>query len=65
MAPAGTPRDVVDRLARAVNEALKSEVVRGALAKMGDEPLGGTPTTSPPCRRRAEEMERGATKRPG
>jgi len=43
MAPAGTPGDVLDRLARALNEGLKSEALRGALDKMGYEPLGGTP----------------------
>jgi tripartite-type tricarboxylate transporter receptor subunit TctC len=43
MAPAGTPGDVLDRLARALNDGLKSEALRGALDKMGYEPLGGTP----------------------
>ena len=43
MAPAGTPGDVLDRLARAINDGLKSEALRGALDKMGYEPLGGTP----------------------
>src|SRR6185503_13101936 len=43
MAPAGTPGDVRDRLAQAVNDGLKSEALRGALARMGYEPLGGTP----------------------
>ena len=43
MAPTGTPGDVLDRLSRAVNDGLKSEALRGALDKMGYEPLGGTP----------------------
>jgi tripartite-type tricarboxylate transporter receptor subunit TctC len=43
MAPAGTPGDIRDRLARTVNDGLKSDALRGALDKMGYEPLGGTP----------------------
>jgi tripartite-type tricarboxylate transporter receptor subunit TctC len=43
MAPAGTPGDVLDRLARAINDGLKSDALRSALDKMGYEPLGGTP----------------------
>src|SRR5215467_13518483 len=43
MAPAGTPRDVVDRLARALNEALKSDELIEKLRAQGFEPLGGTP----------------------
>jgi tripartite-type tricarboxylate transporter receptor subunit TctC len=43
MAPAGTPGDILDKLARAINDGLKSDALRGALDKMGYEPLGGTP----------------------
>jgi tripartite-type tricarboxylate transporter receptor subunit TctC len=43
MAPAGTPRPVVDKLARALNEAVKSDEVVGKLRQQGMEPLGGTP----------------------
>jgi tripartite-type tricarboxylate transporter receptor subunit TctC len=41
-APAGTPQGVVDRLARVLNDALKSEALLEQLKKMGYEPLGGT-----------------------
>jgi tripartite-type tricarboxylate transporter receptor subunit TctC len=42
-APSGTPQGVVDRLARVLNDALKSEALLEQLKKMGYEPLGGTP----------------------
>jgi tripartite-type tricarboxylate transporter receptor subunit TctC len=42
-APAGTPRDIVDRINRRVNEFLRSEGGRGQLAKIGMTPTGGTP----------------------
>ena len=40
---AGTPREVVDKLARALNAAVKSEEVVAKLRAQGFEPLGGTP----------------------
>ena len=43
MAPAGTPRPVVDRLAKGVNEALKTEEVVAALRKAGFDASGGSP----------------------
>lgn len=43
VAPAGTPRPLIDRLAGALLEALKAEEVRGRLAVEGAEPLPGTP----------------------
>jgi tripartite-type tricarboxylate transporter receptor subunit TctC len=43
MAPAGTPRTVVETLADAANAALRSEDVAGKLALSGFEPLGGSP----------------------
>lgn len=43
LAPAGTPRDVVDALARAANEALRSTDVLTPLRAQGFEPIGGTP----------------------
>jgi tripartite-type tricarboxylate transporter receptor subunit TctC len=39
----GTPADVVVRLNKAVNAALKTEKVREALAKLGADVAGGTP----------------------
>lgn len=43
VAPAGTPDAVVRRLNAVLNEALRSEPIRTALANFGSEPLGGTP----------------------
>ncbi len=43
LAPAGTPRDVIDKLARALNEALKAEEVLTPLRAQGVDPLGGSP----------------------
>ncbi|HEY2136213.1 MAG TPA: tripartite tricarboxylate transporter substrate binding protein [Xanthobacteraceae bacterium] len=43
MAPAGTPRAIVERIAGAVNEALRSEEVRRSLASQGFDMLGGSP----------------------
>ena len=43
LAPAGTPREIVDALSKAVNEALKSDDVMRQMQLQGMEPLGGTP----------------------
>jgi tripartite-type tricarboxylate transporter receptor subunit TctC len=43
MAPAGTPRETVDRLARAVNEALTSNEVLSSFRTQGFDTLGGSP----------------------
>jgi tripartite-type tricarboxylate transporter receptor subunit TctC len=43
MAPAGTPRAVIDRLARAADDALKTPEVQSVLRNAGIDPLGGTP----------------------
>ena len=43
MAPAGTPRDIVDKLNAAFNQALASPDVRQKIIGQGNEPLGGTP----------------------
>jgi tripartite-type tricarboxylate transporter receptor subunit TctC len=43
MAPAGTPKDIQDKVARTLNAGLKSDELRSPLEKMGYEPLGGTP----------------------
>lgn len=40
---AGTPEDVIAALNHGVNEALKSETVRGKLGEQGFVPTGGTP----------------------
>ena len=43
MAPAGTPREVIDKLARAVREAVKSSEVVAAWRPQGVDPLDGGP----------------------
>src|SRR6266851_4167017 len=43
MAPAGTPRDIIDRLARAVREAVASNEVVMAWRPQGIDPLSGGP----------------------
>jgi tripartite-type tricarboxylate transporter receptor subunit TctC len=43
LAPAGTPPDAVDKLARALNEALTSDKVMTPLRAQGVDPLGGSP----------------------
>jgi tripartite-type tricarboxylate transporter receptor subunit TctC len=40
----GTPNDIVARLNRAVNKGLTKQNVRDALARLGAEPVGGTPS---------------------
>ena len=42
MAPAGTPKDVIDKLNKATNEALKSPDVAETLKKQGMDILGGS-----------------------
>jgi tripartite-type tricarboxylate transporter receptor subunit TctC len=43
LAPAGTPRDIVDKLARLTEEAVASDDVAKALRAQGLDPLHGTP----------------------
>ena len=43
MAPAGTPRDIVDKLARAVREAVAANEVVMAWRPQGIDPLNGGP----------------------
>jgi tripartite-type tricarboxylate transporter receptor subunit TctC len=43
LAPAGTPKPIIDKLAQAADDALKAPDVAGPLRKIGLEPLGGTP----------------------
>ena len=42
-APAGTPRDIIEKLAHAANAALEAPEVASALQTQGIEPIGGTP----------------------
>ena len=43
LAPARTPRPVIDRLNTVINDVVRSAEVKAALAKLNNEPLGGTP----------------------
>jgi len=43
MAPVGTPRPIIDKLAAAVNEALKSDEAKTSFAAQGFDLLGGGP----------------------
>jgi tripartite-type tricarboxylate transporter receptor subunit TctC len=43
LAPAHTPRAVIDKLNATINEGLRSAEFKSALAKLNNEPLGGTP----------------------
>ena len=43
LAPAGTPREIVELLSKTVNEALKSEDLIKQMRAQGMEPLSGTP----------------------
>ena len=42
-APAKTPPEIVDKLNTAINDGLKSDETRAALAHLGNVPIGGTP----------------------
>ena len=41
--PSGTPAEVVAKLNRAINDALKADDMKLALRKLGGDPLGGSP----------------------
>lgn len=43
VAPAGTPRPIINRLASAANDALRSDEVRDGFKKLGFDPIGGSP----------------------
>ena len=43
LAPAGTPREIIDRVAAASNEALKAHEVTASLAVQGFDKAGGSP----------------------
>jgi tripartite-type tricarboxylate transporter receptor subunit TctC len=43
LAPAGTPKDIVDRIAREVSRAVKDQKFAERLVAMGVEPLGNSP----------------------
>jgi tripartite-type tricarboxylate transporter receptor subunit TctC len=47
LAPAGTPKPIVDKLNKAINDSLADEKVSGALEKAGIEPTpGSTPAST-------------------
>jgi tripartite-type tricarboxylate transporter receptor subunit TctC len=43
LAPAHTPRAVIDKLNAQINEGLKTPELKAALARVSNEPVGGTP----------------------
>jgi tripartite-type tricarboxylate transporter receptor subunit TctC len=43
LAPAGTPPDIVDKLSKAANDALKTDVMMKAMSTQGIDTLGGSP----------------------
>jgi tripartite-type tricarboxylate transporter receptor subunit TctC len=43
LAPAGTPRDIVDRLNAEIVKALRTADIRARFAEQGAEPVGNTP----------------------
>jgi tripartite-type tricarboxylate transporter receptor subunit TctC len=43
IAPAGTPRAIVDKINDAVNKAIKTQAFKDRFGSIGDEPAGGTP----------------------
>jgi tripartite-type tricarboxylate transporter receptor subunit TctC len=43
LAPSGTPTPVIEKLALAANDALKTEAVKAALTMQGIDPIGSTP----------------------
>jgi tripartite-type tricarboxylate transporter receptor subunit TctC len=59
LAPAGTSNEIVDKLARAANEALQADEVAKALAPQGIDLVGGSPEDF--ARYLASEMKRWAT----
>lgn len=48
LAPAGTPKAIIDKLNHAVNGGLRSAEVRASLKKLGTEAKIGTPQDLPP-----------------
>jgi tripartite-type tricarboxylate transporter receptor subunit TctC len=43
IAPAGTPKPVIDKLNAAINRAIGSQLFKERFAQIGDDPAGGTP----------------------
>jgi tripartite-type tricarboxylate transporter receptor subunit TctC len=43
IAPAGTPRPIVDKINDAVNKAIKTQAFKDRFGSIGDEPAGGPP----------------------
>jgi tripartite-type tricarboxylate transporter receptor subunit TctC len=43
LAPAGTPRAVIDRLSQEANKAVNETDIKGKFSEIGIEPVGGTP----------------------
>lgn len=62
-APAGTPADVVQGIASAVGEAVKSEGVRKSFSTIGAEPVGNTPVEFAAMVQREAKRVEGQVKR--
>jgi tripartite-type tricarboxylate transporter receptor subunit TctC len=43
IAPAGTPRSIIDKLNAAINRAIVSQLFKDRFAQIGDDPAGGSP----------------------
>ena len=43
VAPAGTPKPIVNKLAKAANDALNSDEVKAGFKKLGFDSIGGSP----------------------
>ena len=64
-APAGTPREIVDKLSVGINEALKMDDVIAALRKQGSSRSAARPTNSPATSRARSRNGRGSRSRRG
>ena len=64
LAPAGTPKEVIDKLARAANAALKADEVAKALAPQGIDLVGGSPEDFARYHRRRHEAAGPRSPRP-
>jgi tripartite-type tricarboxylate transporter receptor subunit TctC len=43
LAPAGTPRAVIDRLSQEAHKAVNDTEIKGKFSSIGIDPVGGTP----------------------
>ena len=62
MAPAGTPAEIVDRIAQEVGKAVRDPTIAERLTKLGIDPLGNTPAQFAEMIRSEETLYRDAVK---